>query len=160
MVCDKFLTVIFAYIVLLGCLIGCSLDRWEGIEDGEYVVAPGEGLANQVGKGAIQRMEVDRQNHLVVFYLVDGSQISTSFLPRDKMDWPAGCPINIHMTHMEVLDLEAATLIIGLNTFTNPILVRDCPRNPERAVLRSDGEMGGSGTACTFMEKCVYFMRR
>ena len=148
------------YIALLGGLVGCSLDRCEGVKASDYVVASGEGLPNVVGSKAVQFMQVDRQNSQVVFYLVDGIEITTSFASRDKVDWPAGCPTNIHMTHMEVLDLEAAELTIGSNTFKDPILVRDCPRNPERVVLRSDGQLGGSGTACVSSNGCIYFKRR
>ena len=156
----KFVTAAFVFIALLGGLVGCSMDRWEGVNTGKYVVAPGGGFVNQVGQQIIQIVEVDKQNDQVSFYFVDGSEIAAAFVPRDKADWPAGCPTNIHMTHMEVLDLEADTLTIGSNTFREPILIRDCPRNPERIVLRSDGEMGGSGTACTASHECIYFMRR
>lgn len=156
----KFVIAAIVYIALLGGLVGCSMDRWEGVETGDYVVASGEGSANVVGSKAVQFMQVDRQNSQVVFYLVDGIEITTSFVSRDKVDWPAGCPTNIHMTHMEVLDLEVAELTIGSNTFNDPILVRDCPRNPERVVLRSDGQLGGSGTACASSHGCIYFKRR
>jgi hypothetical protein len=156
----KFITVTVVYLLILGGLAGCSLDRWAEIEGGDYVVAPREDLTGQIGDGVVQRMGVDRQKRQVAFYLLDGSEIITSFVPRDREDWPAGCPTNISMTRMEVLDLELDTLTIGSDTFKDPILVRDCPRNPERLVLRPEGGIGGSGTACDSSQDCIYFMRK
>jgi hypothetical protein len=147
------------YIFLLINLAGCSLDRWEEVAAGEYMQTSRVGVPNQSGRGVIQRMEVNRQDRMVTLFLDDGSVIRSSFASRDKQDWPAGCPTNFYMTHMEVLDLKAAELTIGSYTFREPILARNCPGNPERVVLRSDGEMGGSGTACANTHECIYFKR-
>lgn len=144
--------------VLVGCtLSGCSTARWAGVESGEYVVVCGEGEANEVAMRAIQKMEIDRDQRVAVFTLVDGSEIVTSFVPRDRAEWPAGCPTNIGSTHMEVLDIQEDTLTIESVTFNNPILVRDCPPNPMRIVLREDGEIGGGSSACTWPSECVFF---
>jgi hypothetical protein len=156
---EKFVPFVLAYMFLLGVLTGCSLDRWAEVEAGEYVQTSRQGISNQVGRGVIQRMEVDRHNRQVTFFFEDGSEIDTSFVSKERADWPAGCPTNINMTHMEVLELEVDTLTIGSLSFETPILVRDCPRDPERVVLRSDGEMGGSGTACAYNQECIYFVR-
>jgi len=99
--------------VLVGCtLSGCSTARWAGVESGEYVVVCGGGEANEVAMRAIQKMEIDRDQRVAVFTLVDGSEIVTSFVPRDRAEWPAGCPTNIGSTHMEVLDIQEDTLTI------------------------------------------------
>ena len=156
---EKFVTFMLAYIFLLSVLTGCSLDRWAEVEAGEYVQTSRQGVSNQVGRRVIQRMEVDRRNHQVTFFFEDGSLIDTSFVSKEKADWPAGCPTNINMTHMEVLELEVDTLTIGSLSFETPILVRDCPRDPERVVIRSDGDIGGSGTACKYQQECIYFKR-
>ena len=156
---NKIVTLTVVYILLLAGLTGCSLDRWERVEAGEYVQTSRQGVSSQVGRGVIQRMEVNRQDRMVTLFLDDGSVIRSSFASRDKQDWPAGCPTNFYMTHMEVLDLKAAELTIGSYTFREPILARNCPGNPERVVLRSDGEMGGSGTACKYQQECIYFKR-
>jgi len=130
------------------------------VEEGVYFVASGEGNVNLNGSRVMQSIEVSKNDNSVVFYLLDGSEINASFVPRDRADWPAGCPTNISMTRMEVLDLEADTLTIGQDTFKDPILVRDCPGNPERLVLRPNGEIGGSGSACASSQDCIYFLRK
>jgi hypothetical protein len=58
---------------------------------------------------------------------------------------------------MEVLEIAEDPLILGSTTFNRPVLVRDCPAEPVRLVLRQDGEIGGGGTACAFGEMCLYF---
>jgi hypothetical protein len=106
--------------VLLGCtLSGCSTTRWAGVESGEYTVGRGWGEAHEVAMRAVQTMEVNRDERVAVFTLVDGSEIVTSFVPRDRAGWPAGCPANIGSTRMEVLDIEADTLIIESVTFSH-----------------------------------------
>jgi hypothetical protein len=59
---------------------------------------------------------------------------------------------------MEVLDIETDPLILGATALDKPILVRDCPREPMRLVLRSDGAIGGASTACPYPEPCIYFV--
>jgi hypothetical protein len=151
------LALILGAFVLLSYLAGCSFDRWGGVESGVYVVTSGQGIANQIEAPTIQQVEIDRGQRLVVFNLVDGSEISTSFVPRDRAEWPVGCPTNIGSTHMEVLDLEEKPLTIGPIALNQPILVRDCPRDPMRVVLREDGEIGGGGGACTWPNECIFF---
>jgi hypothetical protein len=102
-------------------------------------------------------LEVDREAGQMVFALADGSQIASSFVARDRAAWPAGCPTNIQSTRMEVLEIVEDPLRLGSTTFRHPVLVRDCPREPVRLVLREDGEMGGGGTACPYGELCLYF---
>jgi len=87
----------------------------------------------------IQRLDVDRDGSLMVLTLIDGSEIAASFVPRDRIEWPAGCPTNIHSTRMEVLDIVEDPLTIGATSLSRPILVRDCPSDPVRIVLREDG---------------------
>jgi len=150
------------FVILTGCaLAGCT--RWVGIESGEYIVIRGWGeAANEVAMRTVQKMEINRDKRVVVFTLVDGSEIVTSFVPRSRAEWPAGCPTNVGSTHMEVLDIEEDTLTIGGVTFNNPILVRHCSPDPIRVVLREDGEIGNargvSGGACNWAnEKCMHF---
>jgi len=78
--------------VLLGCLAGCSTTRWAGIESGEYAVVSDRGEANEVAMRAIRNMKIDRDERVAVFALADSSEIMTSFVPRDRTEWPAGCP--------------------------------------------------------------------
>jgi len=108
-------------------LAGCSTTRWIGVEPGEYVVSRGQGEIHGAAARAIQKMEIDRDERVAVFTLVDGSEIVASFVPRDRAEWPAGCPTNIYMHRMEVLDIEEDTLTIEPVTLSHPILVRDCP---------------------------------
>ncbi len=141
-------------------LTGCSADRWSSVEPGKYAVANRAGTANVIALAEIQKLEIDRDKRLATFTLVDGSESIVSFTPRDRAVWPSGCPANINSTRMEVLDIEENLLTVGSITFSNPALVRDCPPDPIRVVLREDGAIGGSGGACTDMNKCIFFGRR
>ena len=140
-------------------LSGCSTTRWARVESGEYTISYGRGEAYEVAMQAVQKMEIDRDEGVAVFTLVDGSEIITSFVPRDRAEWPDGCPANIGSIHMEVLDIEEDTLTIGSVTISNAILVRDCPPDPVRIVLREDWEFDVCCNACPGPnENCVYFI--
>jgi hypothetical protein len=150
--------VVITVFALAGVLItGCSMDRWVQVEPGEYVVLRSGKATNQAAAREIQRLEVDRDQRLMVFTLVDGSEIVTSFMPRERRGWPAGCPSNINSTRMEILEIAEDPLIIGATTFSHPVLVRDCPPDPTRLVLRADGAIGGGGSACPYPEPCIFF---
>jgi hypothetical protein len=150
--------VAFALVAL--ALGGCSMDRRARVEPGEYaVVHEGVGAALP-GARELQGLRIDRDESRVVLTLVDGSEIVGSFVPRDRAEWPAGCPTNIYSTRMEVLDIVPDPLSVGAASLRRPILVRDCPPDPARIVLREDGAIGGGGTACTYPEPCIYFAPR
>jgi hypothetical protein len=138
-------------------LAGCSMYRWAEVEPGEYVSIHDGAAATMGVAREIQRLEIDRDEGLMVLTLVDGSEIVTSLVNRDKTEWPAGCPTNIHSTRMEVLDIVQDSLTIGATSLSRPILVRDCPPDPARIVLREGGAIGGSGTACPYPKPCIYF---
>lgn len=140
-------------------LAGCSADRWVEVEPGEYVVANRAGTTNTTAPAEIQKLEIDRDKRLAIFTLVDESERVVSFAPRDRAVWPSGCPANFNSTRMEVLDIEENLLVIGSITLSNPILVRDCPPDPMRVVLREDGAIGGSGGACTHLNECILLRR-
>jgi hypothetical protein len=144
-------------ILVVLVLAGCSTDRWSRVEPGEYVVAPGQGAVHAVARQAIQKLVIDRNKEELVFTLVDGTEIVVSFVARERAAWPSGCPSNINVTHMEVLDITQASLVIGSLTFDKPILVRNCPPNPLQLVLREDGPGGVSGGACPVINECVFF---
>lgn len=141
---------------LSAVLSGCVLNRRLQLEPGVYTFIPNKGSAGTTT--AVEILEVDRKNQLVKFTLEDGSQVEGSFSFREIETWPAGCPANIGSTYMEILDIEEGPLTIGALTFEEPILVRDCPPEPMRVVLREDGIVGGSGSACAGLEKCLHFI--
>jgi hypothetical protein len=152
------LAVVTAALVLAGLILAvCSMDRWAKVDAGEYVVLPGGAAAESAAEQAIQKLRVDRDDRLMVLTLVDGSKIVTSYVPRDRREWPAGCPSNLNSTRMEVLEIAADALTIGSTTVNHPILVRDCPPDPVRIVLREEGAIGGAGNACPNLEPCIYF---
>ena len=145
-------------LALVGVLIaGCSLDRRVEVESGEYVVLAEPGMPQAAAAREIKSLQVDRKARQVVFTLADGSEIATSFVPRERSAWPSGCPTNIQSTRMEVLEFETDPLIIGATALDRPVLVRDCPREPVRLVLRSDGAIGRASAACPYPEPCIYF---
>lgn len=151
-----------AFILLLSVfsavLSGCGLNRWLQLEPGVYTFLPNMGSTETTT--AVEDLEVDRDNQLVKFTLENGSLFETSFSFREIETWPAGCPANIGSTYMEVLDIEGESITVGAMTFEDPILVRDCPPEPMRVVLREDGLVGGDGNACAGLDKCLYFSRQ
>ncbi|MGD8473463.1 MAG: hypothetical protein PVH59_05025 [Anaerolineae bacterium] len=140
--------------VLLG---GCSLDRWVEVEPGAYTVVLGGAASAMPVAREIQGLAIDRDEGVMVLTLVDGSEIAASLASRDRSEWPAGCPANIQSTRMEVLEIAPDPLAIGGTSLSQPILVRDCPPEPARIVLREDGAIGGAGTACLYPEPCMVF---
>jgi hypothetical protein len=142
--------------ILLGAILsGCGLNRWLPLEPGVYMPT-----SNATTAGSIESLEVERGNHLATFHSADGATTVVSFSSRDKLDWPTGCPANIGSTYMEVLDIADKPLTIAGLTFEDPILVRDCPSDPEHIVLREDGLVGGGGGACAGLDKCFIFGRQ
>jgi hypothetical protein len=150
--------VVIAALVLAGLILaGCSMHRWAEVEPGEYVVLRGGEVAESTAVQGVQKLRIDRDNRRMVLTLGDGSGIVTSFVPRDRREWPSGCPSNIHSTRMEVLEIAEDPLTIGGTVINHPILVRDCPPDPVRLVLREDGAIGGGGNACSNVEPCISF---
>lgn len=136
---------------------GCSLDRSLAIDAGSYAAeSPGQEIKSPF-PGQVLGLEVDRQEELVTVLLRSGQRIQIPFVARDRRDWPTGCPGNIYSQRMEVFDLELDDRAAEILELDSPILVRNCPADPYRLVLRQDGELGGSSTACPFPEVCRYF---
>ena len=136
---------------------GCSFDKYARVSGGDYVPIDPGSLHDDIGVNLIKSISVDRDGQIIKIDFEDGSIIDTRFTSRPREDWPSGCPANIGSTKMEVLDLHADTLNIGSLVFNDPILVRDCPPTPEIIVLREDGPIGGSGTACAGNYSCIPF---
>jgi hypothetical protein len=149
-------TISLALVVLLGSLLtGCLTGRRVEITAGEYSPVHGAGASGPAS--TIEAVRVDRDNQTAWFMLNDGSQVILSFTPLPRAEWPAGCPTNVSSTHMEVLEIETEDLTIASTTFQRPVLVRNCPPDPVEIVLRSSGEIGGSGNACSGAGECVTF---
>ena len=140
---------------LSAVLGGCVMNRWLHLETGNYIPLRTISGANETVTA--KELVVDRDKQLATFTLVDGPPIVVAIFPRDQATWPAGCPANIGSTYMEILDIEEGSLTIGALTFEDPILVRDCPPEPMRIVLREDGLVSGGGSACAGLDKCFYF---
>lgn len=155
----KKLTVGLIIAVVLSTLLGCSADRWAEVEPGEYVVIDIHIESNWATISGIETLVVERESNTIVIELQDGSPLVATFVPREKQDWPAGCPSNIGSTRMEVLDIQSNNLSIGGMTFSNPILVRNCPPSPNTIVLREDGTIGGAGSACAWPDKDIHFAK-
>ncbi len=110
--------------------------------------------------GTIETLQLNGESQVATFHLADGSRIVVSISARDRTDWPSGCPANIGSSNMEVLDINEETLVIAGQRFDDPILVRNCPAEPEQIALREDGLMGGGGGACANISKCLYLARQ
>lgn len=144
---------LFSVLIVMVTLAACSADRWAEVASGEYTSVQGP----QADTAEIATLQIDRERQTATFSLRDRSEVVVSFVARERTQWPSGCPANIGSTRMEVLDIEEERLAIGPITFDNPILVRNCPPDPMHVVLREDGVIGGSGTACSYQEKCLFF---
>ncbi len=147
--------------MLLGIIInnslGCSIDRWAEVEPGEYVVIDVHSEFTGLRINGIEKLLIDRETNTATIKMYDGSPIMAKFIPREKQDWPTGCPSNIGATRMEILDIENDNLSIGEMTFNNPILVRNCPPVPNIIIVREDGNIGGGGSACAWPDKDIHF---
>ena len=141
--------------LLVSLLVGCLAGRQVEIGYGEYAPVRGAvpiGLSSDVAS-----LVVDRENRIVWFAFSDGSQAIIPFDPLPRADWPPGCPTSIYSSRMEVLQIAAEDLTVGSTTFHRPILVRDCPADPEVIVLRGGGTVGGGGSACNGAAECISF---
>ncbi len=64
---------------------------------------------------------------------------------------------------LEAIDIKTPVEMIDAQIlrdlrFQHPILVRDCPGEPARIIFREDGEIGGGGKACRWLEdECIFF---
>jgi hypothetical protein len=145
--------------VVLSTPLGCSTDRWIEVEPGEYTAVDIHSESNGPIIGGIETLVVERESNTITIKLEDGSQLVAIFESREKQDWPAGCPSNIGSTRMEVLDIQSSNLSIGGMTFNNPILVRNCPPDPNTVILREDGTIGGAGSACAWPDSDIHFAK-
>ena len=144
---------------VLSTPLGCSVDRSAEVEPGEYIVIDVHSESNGATISGIETLVVERESNTITIELEDGSQLVATFVPREKENWPAGCPSNIGSTRMEILDIQSINLSIEGMTFDNPILVRNCPPDPNTIVLREDGTIGGAGSACAWPDKDIHFAK-
>ena len=135
---------VFIFVLLLA---GCVRHRWLEVEPGEYTQILGTDEASRAAARHIQSLSVDRDAETAAITLDDGSKIRLTLAARERPEWHEGCPTNLLVHHMEVLDVEESTLSVGSMTFHEPILVRNCPRDPQELVLREVGSIDGAGTA-------------
>lgn len=144
-------------LLLLLALPGCIRHSWVEVESGQYSQVQASDLSSRLAAREIQSLYVDRDKATATITLADGSELVLAFTARERTEWPAGCPTNINHTYMEVLDIQEESLTFAAMTLANPVLVRNCPREPMQLVLREDGEIGGGGSARS--EGCVIFER-
>ncbi len=142
-------------LILILFLAGCVKHRWLVVEPGEYTRVRGTDEASRAVAGHIRSLSVDREATTATITLHDGSTIPLTLAPRERSAWPEGCPTNIVIHHMEVLDVEESNLSIASRTFQEPVLVRNCPSVPREIILREEGPVGGTGSACP--DSCLVF---
>jgi len=148
------------FIWIIGILAGsgCSSQKNLTIKGGSYTVKNNQEIGLLVPGPFIEAIEVEREQGVVVFSFRKGETLGIPFSPRKREDWPVGCPGNVYSQRMEIFDLtvdEKTGAILGL---INPVLIRNCPENPYQLILREDGEIGGSFTACSSPAECLYFV--
>ena len=145
--------------VVLSTPLGCSTYGWIEVEPGQYAVIDIHSESNGATISGIDTLVVERESNTITIELEDDSQLVTTFVSREKEEWPTGCPSNIGSTRMEVLYIQSSNLSIAGMTFNNPILMRNCPPNPNTIVLREDGTIGGAGSACAWPDKDIHFAK-
>jgi len=136
---------------------GCSLAPHLRIDSGYYQVVKQAENDSLQAPMFIEALQVQRDKGVVVFILRKGKDLTVPFTTMGINQWPAGCPGNLFSQKMEVLDLHVGAKAAEVLPFDQPVLVRDCPQEPYRLVLRAEGEMGGASTACPHPEPCLFF---
>jgi hypothetical protein len=179
----KRVTIFKVLIVFLACVLsGC--DQWAEVPAGLYTPLPAsieqiemmtlepDHPTQWVTASGIKAIFVDRtrarpgtpghtrldasQDHQIAWIMFDDTTLLlVPFVPRPRAAWPSGCPSNLGSTRMEVLALAMEELPLASATVQRPVLVRDCPPDPMKLVLRDDGAIGGGGVACVGAETCV-----
>lgn len=145
-------------LIFAALLAGCVGQPRLEVESGDYTQVQGTDEVTRSAARAIRSLRIDRAASIALLTLDDGSHITLALAERDRAEWPEGCPTNIYSHYMEVLDIEEPELAIASMRLRDPVLVRDCPDEPEEVVLRADGEIGGGGGARS--ESCLIFSRR
>lgn len=145
-------------LIFAALLAGCVGEPRLEVESGDYKQVQGTDEATRTAARAIRSLRIDRAASIALLTLDDGSHITLALATRDRAEWPVGCPTNIYSHYMEVLDIEEPELAIASMRLRDPVLVRDCPAEPEEVVLRAEGEIGGGGGARS--ESCLIFSRR
>lgn len=136
-------------LILAALLSGCLAQPRLEVESGDYTLVRGTDDATRSAADSVRNLYIDRDASIAVLTLDDNSDISMTFVARDRSQWPEGCPTNIYSHYMEVLDIDQPELTLGSLTLYDPVLVRDCPGEPVEVVLREDGQIGGGGGART-----------
>jgi len=149
---------IAAFLLILAIVLytqsGCIFDRYLKINPGEFVPTNFQNTANRI---SIEKIKVDRNSSQIEIIHTNGASLMYPFTARPKQQWPSGCPGNIGSHLIEVFDLNTQEISTGNTILHNPVLVRNCPENPEIIILREDGQIGGPGTACSDNIKCMHF---
>jgi len=76
--------------VVLVTPLGCSTDRWAEVEPGQYTVIDIHSESNGATISGIDTLVVERESNTIIMELEDGSQLVTTFVSREKEEWPAG----------------------------------------------------------------------
>jgi hypothetical protein len=137
------LTIVLVWAVL----VGCAPHRWLEVRTGTYTRIRGSDKISQAPARKLQGLAVDGETNRITLTFADGYQLTLPYETRSRVEWPAGCPTNHFSHYMEVLDLDADMVRIGALSLRNPILVRNCPAEPDELVLRQYGAVGGAGSA-------------
>lgn len=151
-----FVVIALTLAIITTTFVGCSFDRWVEVTEGDYTPVDARTAHEDSLTSLIESITVDRDKDALEVRLREGAIVNTTLTARPKAEWPSGCPANIGSTRMEVLDLDIDKLIIGPVVIEHPVLVRNCPRDPEEVILREDGQMGGGSTACARNSKCIH----
>lgn len=144
-------------VALVGVVSGCERQRWRAAEPGRYTQIRGSDDVSNDAARELHSLTVYRRTNDLLLIFADGSEQVVSFTTRQREAWPAGCPTNLVQHRMEVLDLTIDTITIGDWSVDHPILVRNCPGEPEELVLCEEAPVGGGGSAVR--ESCLFFAR-
>lgn len=142
-------------LILVGS--ACSADKYLSIDPGSYSVQDNRNQLAGAPGPFVQGIVVDPDTQQLTVILRKGEPLQIPYTPRDRSEWPSGCPGNLYSQRMEVFDLQAAGEALSILDLSDPVLVRNCPDEPYQLILREDGEIGGSVTACPAEIECLRF---
>jgi hypothetical protein len=128
--------------LLVTLLAGCARHRWLEVRSGSYSEIRGSGDIARDAARELDGLQVDPEEAVITLRFDDGSELTLPFVAWDRADWPMACPTNLFHHYLEVLDLGEETLEIGPMMVKHPILMRNCPAEPEELVLQEASNFG------------------
>lgn len=142
-----------AFRFVLLSIAGCGEDEEALVGSGAYVLE--DVRSSDTGEIPELALEVDREQGTASFRLPDGSTLDTTATARE--DRVQGCPTNVSVTLLEVLDLGDVELVAGEWVVAHPLIVAECSDGGVGVGADADLDDGGGGACSAFEGLCLEF---